>query len=156
MSYNLREKIRFIGYSTNQIVATNNLPTIRQVLAVLLYNLRRVSTTVRDSAKLAIEECRIFWQKARIPVQQEIKCIMKLETEYERLRKIQKNPSRTSDTQKNKEKEYEESIDRLFDIAHASALSLMKDEDDKAFLLHQRGDYACCPKIKTIESLLML
>ena len=60
MAYNLREKVNLIGYCTNQIVATNNLPTIKQVLAVLFYNLRRVSKSLRDSAKLTIEECLII------------------------------------------------------------------------------------------------
>lgn len=141
MSYNLREKINLIGYCTNQIIATKNLPSIRQVLAVLFYNLRRVSKNLRVSAKLAIEECSIIWKKARIPTQQEYKCIAKLEAAYNRHRNIQKSTSRPSDTQTKKEKEYEESINKLFDIAHANALDKMEDENDKQFLLAQRGDF---------------
>ena len=141
MAYNLREKVNLIGYCTNQIVATNNLPTIKQVLAVLFYNLRRVSKSLRDSAKLTIEECLIIWKKARIPTKEDKKCFIKLEAEYEKWRKIQKNASRRSDTQRKNEQAYEESINKLFDIAGADALKKIIDESDKQFLLDQRGNF---------------
>ncbi|XP_031785924.1 uncharacterized protein LOC107981363 isoform X1 [Nasonia vitripennis] len=139
MAYNLRERVNHIGYCTNQIVATNNLSTIKQVLAALFYNLRRVSKSVRESAKLTIEECIIIWKKARIPTQENKKCVIKLEAEYERWRKIQRNASRRSDTQIKNEQTYKESINKLFDIACADALKKMEDESDKQFLLDQRG-----------------
>ena len=56
MSYDLPEKVELIGYMSNQIVVQNKLPTIRQVLAELFYNLRRVSKVVSESSKLAIKE----------------------------------------------------------------------------------------------------
>lgn len=140
MAYNLREKVEHIGYITNQIVAPNRLPTVRQVLAVLFYNLRRLSNSLDNSAKLTIDECIIFWKKARIPTQEAKKCVSKLKHEYEKWRNIRKHASRTTDTQKKNEATYEKNLNHLFDIAKADALALMEDENDKQFLLRERGN----------------
>lgn len=140
MAYNLREKVYLIGYCSNQMIATTNLPTIRQVLAVLSYNLRRVSSTLHDSVKLTIEECLIIWKKALIPTQRIDKCIAKLVAEHNRWRQMQKSASRNSDFQMNKVKIYGESIDKLFDIASANALDIIENDNDKHFLLDQRGN----------------
>lgn len=153
MAYNLREKLLLIGYSTNQIVATSNLPTIGQMLASLFYNIRRISKNVHISAKLTIEECLIIWKKARIPAQRIDKCIEKLEGEYNRYRNVTKSSHRRSTYQLQKEKEYKESINNLFDIASADALDTMTDESDKKFLMDQRGDYVFC--LKTIYHILV-
>lgn len=138
MSYDLREKIDLIGYSTYQIVANNNLPTIRQVLAVLFYNLRKLSNSLDESSKLTIDECLIYWKKNHIPTQEAHKCVAKLKAEYERWRNIRKSASRRSDFQLKKETLYTESLDKLFDIARSDALNSV-DESDRNFLLSQRG-----------------
>lgn len=139
MSYDTRQSIPLIGFSAYQIVAINKLPTIKQVLAVLFYNMRRLSNSLDGSAKLVIEECIIFYKKARIPLQDFHKCVDKLKSEYQRWRKITKNSSRESDTQKQNEAVYKESLNKLFDIAKSNAIELMEDDDDKAFLQAQRG-----------------
>ena len=91
--------------------------------------------------KLTIEECLIIWKKARIPTQEDKKCVIKLKAEYERWRKIQKTASRRSDTQRKYEQAYEQSINKLFGIAGADALKKIEDESDKQFLLDQRGNF---------------
>lgn len=139
MSYDLRENVDFVGCTSNQIVATYSLPTIKQVLAVLFYNMRRFKNSVEISAKLVVQECLIFWKKARIPTQEVHKCVDKLKLEHSRWRKIKKNASRKSDTQKKNEDAYKESIEKLFDIGKANALEIMEDENDKEFLRSQRG-----------------
>lgn len=139
MAYNLREKINFVGYTCNQIIVNNRLPNIKQVLAVLFYNLRRVSKDVDISAKLTIDECLIFWRKARIPTQDYHKCVTKLKLEYSKWRDLGKSHSRVSTTQKKNEAEYTARLDKLFDIAKATALQEMTDEDDKLFLINERS-----------------
>lgn len=139
MSFDLRVKVAHVGYATYQIVSNSDLPTIKQVLAVLFYNLRRFKNSLDISAKLAVEECLIFWKKARIPTREVYKCVEKLKNEYSRWRKITKNLSRDSDTQKKNEADYKQTIDKLFDIASGNALQLMEDEEDKIFLHRQRG-----------------
>lgn len=140
MSYDFRKEVDHIGYISNQIVVNNKLPTIKQVLAVLFYNLKRLSNSLRDSANLAIDECLVFWKKARVPTKEHKKCVIKLESEYERWRKITRNATRRTETQIRNEQAYEESLDKLFDIASANALEVMVDEYDKEFLIWQRGN----------------
>lgn len=141
MSYDLRQNLPFIGYSTYQIVANYNLPTVKQVLAVLFYNLRKLSNSLDMSAKLVIEECVIFYKKNNIPTQETHKCVEKLKTEYQKWRKITKNSKRKSETQQKNEAEYEKSINKLFDIAKSNAIEVIENENDKRFLHEQRGEY---------------
>lgn len=133
----LRTKIFLIGSETTQI-SGSKLPSNRQVLQVLFYNIRYVNLTVRVSARLAIEETIIFWQKARIPVRETQHCIAKLEALYKEWRNLQKNSSRNSDIQRNKENAFTDNLNDLFDIAHAKALSTIKIAQDREFLIAQR------------------
>lgn len=105
MSYDLREKVKHLGCIKSQIdVGNNRLPTIKQILAVLFFNLRRLSISLDESVILAVQECIIFWRKARIPTQEFQKCTKKLKSEYDRYRKISKNSFRQTETQKKKRK----------------------------------------------------
>ena len=52
---------------------------------------------------------------------------------------MQKHALRKTDAQIRKESDFLSEIDKLFDIAHADALSLIKIEEDKDFLLNQRS-----------------
>ena len=51
---------------------------------------------------------------------------------------LKKNKGRSSETQKKNEKEFKNIFDDLFDIAHQRALEMIKNEEDKEFLLAQR------------------
>lgn len=133
----LRTNIYLIGSETSQIYGSK-LPSNRQVLQVFFYNIRCVNLTVRESARLAIEETVIFWQKARIPVREPQHCICKLEDIYKKWRMLQKNSNRKTDVQRNKENAFTDTLDDLFDIAHANALSTIKIAEDREFLTAQR------------------
>jgi adenylate/nucleoside-diphosphate kinase len=65
--------------------------------------MRVVKLSLRDSARLVIEEVIIFWQKARIPNREVRHCIPKLEAMYNEWRNLQRNASRRIDTQIKKE-----------------------------------------------------
>lgn len=132
-----KDKIFLVGYPIHQINGCK-LPSNRQVLCALFYNLRTVNLTLRESAKLTIREVFIFWEKARIPTKQEQNGITKLEKLHAELRTLQKDRKKTSETVKNKFKQFVEKLDDLFDIAQQDALALMKSEEDKAFLVKQR------------------
>ncbi|KAF2902851.1 hypothetical protein ILUMI_03334, partial [Ignelater luminosus] len=91
-----------------------------------------------DAANLVIDECLIFWKKARIPTKHRSDCVKKLKKLYETWRNLEKSCKRLSDTQKSKEKIFGENMNNLFDIAHANALSLISIDEDKEFLIAQR------------------
>lgn len=63
---NLRDssKIFLVGSIFNQIVGSK-LPSIKQVLSVLFYNMHVVKLNLHESSKLVIKEVIIFWEKAR-------------------------------------------------------------------------------------------
>lgn len=101
----LRDKIYLIGNYSQQIIGSK-LPSIKQVLDVLVYNLRVVKLSVRESARLAIQEALIFWEKARIPIKETKHCIAKLEALYEKWRNLQKHAGRVTESHKQKEAEF--------------------------------------------------
>lgn len=133
----LRENIYLIGNYSQQIVGSK-LPSNKEVLSVLFYNLRRVKLNLRNSARLVIQEVIIFWEKARIPVRDVKHCIDKLEAMYGEWRTLQKHSGRKTDSHKRKEEAFVSRFDDLFDIAHANALELITIEEDKQFLILQR------------------
>lgn len=102
------------------------------------YNHNIVKLSIRESAKLAIKEASIFWKKCRIPIRDEQHCIAKLENMHQEWKNICKIKKRLSDAQKRREKQFSDKLNDLFDIAHANALQLMKNEVDKIFLINQR------------------
>lgn len=134
---NLRKSIYLIGNSSHQLVGCK-LPSNKQVLSVLFFNIREVNLSVRDSARLVIDETLIFWQKARIPTKEVRNCIPKLENLYNTWRNLQKNSCRRTDSQIDKENKFVQCFDELFDIAHEDALDLMTNDIDKKFLISQR------------------
>lgn len=66
--------IFLIGYSLSQIVGSK-LPSNKQVLLVLFFNMREVKLNSHHNATLVIQETMIFWQKARIPTRTEQNCV---------------------------------------------------------------------------------
>ena len=132
-----RQQIYLIGSMNNQITGSK-LPSKRDCLSVLFYNMRLVKLNLHDSSRLVIDECSIFWKKARIPTHDNSDCIKKLKKLYEEWRKLDKNKTRTTELQKTHENKFEEQLDNLFDISHANALNLIKIEEDKQFLFRQR------------------
>lgn len=134
---NLRENIYLIKHTTHQLFGCK-LPSNKQVLRVLFHNMRKVNLSLRDSARLVIEEVIIFWQKARIPNREIRHCIPKLEAMYNEWRNLQKNSSRRTDTQIKKENIFIDKFEDLFDIAHSDAMNMISNEIDKQFLNCQR------------------
>lgn len=69
MSMELRssKKTTFLVGDLSHQILGSKLPSSRQILPVLFYNIREVKLTVSESTNLTIRECIIFWEKARIP-----------------------------------------------------------------------------------------
>lgn len=133
----LREKIYLLGYFSPSLSGCK-LPSNKEVMKVLFFNLRAVKLNLRESAKLVVEEVNIFWDKARIPTRTKQHCITKLEDLYNAWRKVNKNSKIKSETQREREEAWTSKLDDLFDIASANALDLIKNSEDKLFLENQR------------------
>ncbi|KAE9523392.1 hypothetical protein AGLY_015944 [Aphis glycines] len=132
-----RNKIFLVGTMNNQITGSK-LPSKRNCLSVLYYNMRNVHLNLNSSALLTIDECLIYWKKARIPNQDRDNCAKKLKKLYEDLRSLEKNKTKIGNLYRLREKQFEETLDDLFDIAHSNAMNTIKIDEDKEFLLLQR------------------
>lgn len=132
-----RKDIFLVGDISHQILGAK-LPSNRQVLAVLFFNIREVKLKVRESANLVIRECIIFWEKARVPVKSTPNCVKKLMDLYHVWRDLQKNAKKIRHVFKQREYDFKNTLDNLFDIAHAEALKKIKIEEDRLFLQRQR------------------
>lgn len=82
-SFESLQNIDMIGKISHQILGAK-LPCNRQLLQVFFYSMRFVDrdkqmhAKAKNSAKLAIDAAKIFWHQARIPVQEDWKCVEKL------------------------------------------------------------------------------
>lgn len=130
--------IKLVGNVCHQILGAK-LPSIRQVLQVFFYNMRYVKLAARESAALAIDAALIFWNQARIPTRDHPRCIDSLLKIYNEWKKHQKrNVYKMSDEIKLKYDSFVGNLDNLFDIAHADAMIMIRNDEDKAFLDKQR------------------
>lgn len=132
-----RNQIFLVGTMNNKITGSK-LPSNRNCLSVLFYNMRNVNLSLKSSALLTIDECLIYWKKARIPNQDRDNCAKKLKKLYEHLRNLEKNKTKFGIIYRARERQFEETLDDLFDIAHSNAMNIIKIEEDKEFLLLQR------------------
>lgn len=129
-------KIYMIEYSTHQIVGAK-LPSKRQVLQVFFHN-RNIGLDEGSNIQLVIAEVLIFWQKAHIPTSKPWYCEQKLYQLYQKWFNLSKSKSRRTAKQIENETEFLDELDDLFDIAAVDALTQIKNDDDKAFLIAQR------------------
>ena len=132
-----RQKIFIVGVMKNQILGSK-LPSIEDVLSVLFFNIRMVKLSLQDSISLVIDECLVFWKKARIPTRDRCHCLKQLKKLYEELRNLEKSKTRDSKLCRDREHTFEGRLNDLFDISHASALNMIKINEDKDFLILQR------------------
>ena len=114
------------------------LPSKKQVLCMLLYHHKALKEARHRSAIAVIKEILLFWYKARIPVRPEHHAVKQLEALHDKWQKLKKNVKRTSETQYAKIQAFVDQLGDPFDIAHQDALVLVKNPEDKQFLLVQR------------------
>lgn len=139
MSYDLREKVNYVGWIGPNIDATNRLPTTKQVLAVFFYYYKKKKSS-EESARLAIIECLPFWKNAGITTQEEHKCVAKLIKEFTRWKNLSKSSSRKTENQIKNENIYRESINRLFDISSGNAHLMPKNESSEEIIQPQTSN----------------
>lgn len=130
------DEIFLIGHDSMQICGAK-LPSNKQVLQVLFYCTRQLNFSIEQSAQIVIDEVLVFWSKARINTSSASYCRKKLLNLHQKWRDLQKNKGNTSIGATNSLKQFKDSLDDLFDVAHSEAL-LSTDEKAKAFLVSQR------------------
>lgn len=132
----LRQNIYLLGDFDTQIYG-NKLPSKGQVLRVLFYNIRVVKLSTRESAKLVVREVKVFWDKARLPIQKENRCIDKLLSLHQEWTELQKHKTRPTNLRR--EEDFSSQLQNLFDIAHGN-INEKVDETRRTFLENQRRE----------------
>uniref|UniRef100_A0A8D8TRM6 Uncharacterized protein n=1 Tax=Cacopsylla melanoneura TaxID=428564 RepID=A0A8D8TRM6_9HEMI len=125
-------EVFLLGHYESQIVGIK-LPSNKQVLSVLFYNLREIKLSNAKSISLAIRETLVFWEKARIPTRGQDKCEQKLKSLHNEWRELQKSKTKKSEVAR-----FVNELENLFDISHANAMEMITIEQDKLFLTNQR------------------
>jgi hypothetical protein len=75
---------------------------------------------------------------AKIPIKHRQDSVKKLEQLFGEWKGLKKNKNRQTQTQQTNEASFSEVVAQLFDIAHADAMTLIENEEDKLFLESQR------------------
>ena len=93
---------------------------------------------IREASSYVVEKVTAIWDKARVPTCRKDHAITKLKKLHKEWMILKKHKGRTSKLHCSKEEEFRSKMKNLFDIAHAEALTLMKIQEDRDFLLAQR------------------
>lgn len=104
----------FLLGETSDTISVNKLPSNKQILKLLYYCSRRQKTPAASYSVVIDEVCK-FWCRAGIPVKrnhQLVKLLKKLHCIYRNLQKS---------SNLDREKEFSECLEKLFDIAHGDA-----------------------------------
>src|SRR5215469_11266488 len=85
-----------------------------------------------------VKRTEYFWLQSRIPVKYRQDSIKKLEKLFVEWNNLKKSKGRRTGTQMNNEQTFLEKVENLFDIAHANAMAMITENEDKLFLEYQR------------------
>ena len=120
------------------------LPTCREVLRVYFFYHKVSKYSQKDAVREVLTEVCEIWARARVPTADLRNIIPKLENLIKTYRNICRNKGRQGPAQITKEKDFESSISQLFDIAHHQAMELIRNDEDRVFLVDQRTTRKMC------------
>lgn len=98
------------------------LPTVKEVLQRFHHHLSEQTVTqaaVRNASHITITDVLSVWSKAAVPTTLKKHAIDKLEKYHADWLLLKKNRGRLSASQRQRESQYEQDIEHVFDIAHA-------------------------------------
>lgn len=129
-----------VGQTSDHFIQSK-LPTTKEVLSLFFHFKIVKKQTNRNSANSAACDVMSLWERAGIPTKLKKDVIKKIENkfkEWQKLKKNKENKVKRSEGLRNKEKKWQDSLEDLFDIAHADALNKITIEEDRLFLIEQR------------------
>lgn len=132
-----RKNFYLIGTTVEDIKGCK-LPSYRQAFGHFLHLHIEKKMTTRDASTNSVRKVISFWEKAQITTRLEKHCISKLEKVFEDWKVLKKYASRESESHTNKERDFIEHLDYLFDISYADCEKLVKYQEDWNFLQQQR------------------
>lgn len=129
-----------IGFPTKHLSNTL-LPSKKEVLSLFFYYKNDKGSSIKKALGSSIDDVFKIWNKARIPTCKRCNAVVKLErlfNEWNNLKKNKENKKKRSTTLDEKETNWKNGLDILFDIAHANASKMIKIKEDNDFLMAQR------------------
>lgn len=149
MTQNVDEKSVYINVwlvgDTISTLNPLNLPLGLEVLRLFFHYKKIGRKTVEQSAKQCAEEIESIWEKTAIPTLLPRNIILKIESLKKKYETLQKSRFRRTEIQLNKETEFYDSLNKLFDITSQANHPLPISRDQRVFLEDQRG----CRQLKT-------
>ena len=103
-----------------------------------IYHHRKQRLPIRQSASKVVHELVPFWEKSRLPKQQNYHIIKKITDLYAIHVRLMKNRSRLNMNDESRRFKFTTTMDKLFYISHANSDHLIKNEEDRRFLAIQR------------------
>ena len=135
----MQTDICLIGQPLASLVRSK-LPSNGEILGRLFHLLRQEKRTLHDAVTVVDSEMMIFWNQARIPVTQSQHRIQRLKSLYEEWRRLGKSKSRITPAEEKRRTDFTNMLENLFDVAHVDSMKMLKNNDDKAFLIAQRKE----------------
>lgn len=145
-------EVWLLGKST-ETLSTARLPTRGDVLRLLLFHHLEKNTDIKPSIRATAEAVLRIWERGRIPTQRIDNTERKIRKLYDEYMLLKKNRKSELDSCHMKEQVFQEDLVELFDISSKNALQVMKNKDDKTFLLMQQEDTMSCSMAGVDQSL---
>ena len=128
-----------IGHILSTIDGPSQLPTSGVALCRVFYEMIIKKSTLSISCNTVADENMMFWFKANISTIPKPHVVAKLKSSHKQHVQVSKHRSRKSATQHSYQKKFTAKMNTLFDIAHGEWDCLIKINEDKQFLIDQRG-----------------
>lgn len=126
----------------DSVIKGVRLPTCRQVLRCTLYQLENSSMTKYQAANIVYTQVAEFYHKANIPMITEIKSCQKITALVEENKKLRAIPvnRRENLSSKAKLEAMEKKMNETFQLWPLNVDSLIKNDEDRAFLQSMKTD----------------
>ena len=133
-------KVWLIGQPNCNILGCR-LPTKCQVLRKYFYHRTCQEFGRTKSLNLCLDAVLVFWDKARIPTMRRDSALRKMESFLKRYDALVRNRFKPQEKHRMDEEMFKDEINKeILDIGHSQALSLMTNDEDKAFYISQCED----------------
>ena len=145
-------EVWLVGKPTN-VLSTARLPSQGDVLRMILYHHLEQHQEIKPSIRSTAEAVVNIWERGRIPTQRIDNVERKIRKLYDDYMSLKKNRTSHLDSYIVKVDVFQADFENLFDISTKNALELIKNEEDKTFLIMQREDPMSCSMAGVDQSL---
>ena len=128
-----------VGQLLSSIDGPRQLPTSGVALRRVFYEMKVNKATLPIACSSVADEIMTFWVNANIPTTAKPHVVAKLKILHKEHCRVSKHKDSKSPAQVSSEEEFSKSMNILFDIAHADWDYRVIIQEDKNFLIDQRG-----------------